>query len=433
MDELIRSKMHEALDAIPPPPGLLAGRSIPADRASVRSAPRPRLDWAFGVIAALLVVAIVAALMLSRALHGNIPSNTGHAVPPRPLSGMVSPTIGWVIGPGGRVFRTSDGGDLWKDVTPPGYSSNGVFPYFLDPDHGWVTQDSGATSTIVLRTGDGGASWQRSAPITVPGIHGRGPISLFFFDPANGWFLGSSIAPGPAQSFEFEFLYRTTDGGSHWQRVADTKGHSPSCPWTTVAFSSLTTGWITTFCQPSGGKPELLVSRDSGVTWRSQALPATFGDGALLFPPVFFDAAHGVVASVDSSSVATFLATADGGHIWARMNIPGQVHLAASFVDAQHGWLIAGSSDLLSADPTVLSNTSLPLYKSDDGGMTWTPVKTNLTVMTPQGRIQDIYFVNQRVGFAVAAHSATTTRPSTTLFATSDGGSSWTLVGDTPQ
>lgn len=432
MDELIRDKMHEALDAIPPPPGLRAGTPIPAGRAAVRSTVRPRLDWAFGVIAAFLVLAIVAALMLSRALHGSIPSSNGHPVPPRPLSGMVSPAVGWVLGPGGHVFRTSDGGAVWKDVTPPGYSSNGVFPYFLDPDHAWVTQDSGATSTIVLRTGDGGVSWQRSAPITVPGIHGRGPISLFFFDAANGSFLGSSIAPGPAQSFEFEFLYRTTDGGSHWQRVSDTKGHSPSCPWTTIAFSALTTGWITTFCQPSGGKPELLVSHDGGVNWRSQSLPATFGDGTLLFPPVFFDAAHGVVASVDGSSIATFLATSDGGRIWARMSIPGQVHLAACFVDAQHGWLIAGSTDLVSANAAILSTVPLPLYRTNDGGMTWTPVKTNLTMSTPQGRIQDIYFVNQQVGFAVAVHNPTATRSATTLFATSDGGASWTLVGDTP-
>jgi photosystem II stability/assembly factor-like uncharacterized protein len=440
MDELIRSKMHEALDAIPPPPGLRPLGSMAADDRSMPSRQRPRLEWASGVIAALLAVAIVAGLLVSRGLHVSIPSGPGlHEIPPRPMSGMVSPTTGWVTGPGGHVFRTTDGGFQWKDVTPADYRSNSIFPYFFDGERAWITEESGASSIVVFRTSDGGSSWQRGAPITVAGFHARGPISLYFFDPTHGWLLGSSLSQGPIVSFDFEFLYGTADGGSHWQLLADTKTHAPACPWTAVAFSSRTTGWITTFCRTSGGKPDLLVSHDRGATWQTQSLPVTLADGTALFPPTFFDAAHAILAAYPTvldatktgGSVEAILATSDGGQTWGKLGLPGKAVLAGSFVDAQHGWVIAGSSDLLNNDSS-LTDVSLPLFRTSDGGLTWTAVKNDLTLGTSHGRIHDVYFVNLQVGFAVATQAAAYAIGSRTLFVTTDGGGSWREVGAIP-
>src|SRR5262249_13610957 len=160
------------------------------------------------------------------------------------------------------------------------------------------------------------------------------------------------------------------DGGWHWKSLGDTRAGSPSCPWTGLAFSSRSTGWITTYCWETGGKPELLVSRDGGVTWKSQSVPATVGDGATLFPPGFFEAANGVVASIHNARAGTILATSDGGQTWSRMTLPGQVQLAGNFVDPRHGWLLAGSRDLLSNDSAALSALPLPLYRTSDGGST---------------------------------------------------------------
>lgn len=125
------------------------------------------------------------------------------------------------------------------------------------------------------------------------------------------------------------------------------------------------------------------------------------------------------------------LATSDGGQTWDKLSLPGKAVLAGSFVDAQHGWVIAGSSDLLNNDPS-LTDVSLPLFRTSDGGLTWTPVKNDLTLATSYGHIHDVYFVNLQVGFAVATASAPYTIGLRTLFATTDGGGSWKEVGAIP-
>lgn len=436
MDELIRERLREALDAIPPPPNMRALNAVPAARAAPRSTQSMKFEWALGAIAALLALALVAGLLYARGPHHTVPSNPSvHTTPLRPMGGMLSPTSGWTTGPGGRVFRTADGGRDWKDVTPTGYASNSVSPYFYDAQNAWITADVGATSTLVWRTSDGGASWQRGEAFKVAGLHGRGPTTLFFFDAENGWLLGSSVnpvSPADLSAFEFEFLYRTSDGGIHWRLVADTRTHSPGCPWADVSFSSRTTGWMTTACTPSGGSPGLIASRDGGATWVSQALPVTLTPGAFLFAPTFFDAADGILASQDPGSHVTLFSTSDGGRSWNQREVPGEVQLDGGFFDAQHGWLVAGSSDLLKNDSS-LAGVPLPLYRTDDGGSTWRKVTTNLTLVTTRGRIQGLYFVNQQVGFAVAVGTAVAYGSApVSLFASSDGGATWNPLGSMP-
>lgn len=436
MDELIRGKMHDALDAIEPPPALRALHSIPAERGATARASQPvRFEWALGVIAALLALAIISGLLYTRGLHQLVPGNpvVAPTTPPRPVSGMISPIVGWSLGPAGHVFRTADGGRTWKDVTPAGYASSFVAPFFMDAGRAWITGDAGSTGTVVFRTNDGGASWQRAAAFTVAGLHARGAMSLFFLDSEHGWLMGNSVNPVLAapDRVEFQFVYRTADGGSSWQRVGDTRTNRPACPWSGFAFSSRTTGWLTTYCGPSGGRPELLVSHDGGSTWEAQPLPSMTGVGSYLRPPRFFDAAHGLLAADTDGSGSALFATTDGGLTWTRRDLPGQLLIAEDFVDPEHGWVIAGPAELARNDPSS-NGLPLPLYQTNDGGLTWQRISNNLTIVTPSGRIQDIYFVNRRSGFAIASESLPYTSGPATLFATSDGGATWTQVGQIP-
>jgi hypothetical protein len=71
VDELIRDRMHEALD-LQPPPGLRARviASIPMYDRTERRTQGPRFQWAGqwvgGFVAALLAVAVIAGLIYSR-------------------------------------------------------------------------------------------------------------------------------------------------------------------------------------------------------------------------------------------------------------------------------------------------------------------------------------------------------------------------------
>ena len=441
MDEMIRSRMHEALDAIEPPVGLRPLGSSPTARIPSDPASPLKFDWAYGVVAALLALTIVAGLLFVRGFHRNVPSEPiVHGIPSRPTSGMVSTTAGWMTGPAGHVFRTTDGGHTWNDVTPSTYVSTVVSPFFFDADHAWITQQASATSILVLRTANGGKSWDRGTPFTVSGLKTIGPTTLFFADSIDGWLLGSSIDPvlPSPQNVGFEFLYRTTDGGAHWRLITDNRAHPPACPWFGLAFSSLTTGWLTTYCGPSGGRPELLVSRDSGTTWATQPLPVTLTPGAYVFPPVLFGSSRGWLAIVGSDSIGLLLVTSDGGRTWTQRNMPGASQygvgpavevLAGDFIDDRHAFLIAGPG--LAAN-TSAPNIPMPLYRTDDGGVTWKAVKNNLSLVTVNGSITDVYFVSDRSGFAVSSESAPYTLGSRTLYATNDGGATWTFVGQIP-
>jgi hypothetical protein len=83
VDELIRHKMHEALD-VEQPDSRLRSRilsSLPAGELPKRWVGRLSFRWAGGLVAALLAVAVVAGLLYSRAALSP-PHSTGTAAPP---------------------------------------------------------------------------------------------------------------------------------------------------------------------------------------------------------------------------------------------------------------------------------------------------------------------------------------------------------------
>lgn len=97
-----------------------------------------------------------------------------------------------------------------------------------------------------------------------------------------------------------------------------------------------------------------------------------------------------------------------------------------------HGWTIAGPATwFLKTENGLpsLPNVVLPLYHTDDGGLTWSLVPTTVTIDSSQGRVSDLYFVDQRSGFMERVNAATA---QTLLFRTTDGGVTWATVGLMP-
>ena len=103
MDELIRSRLHDALDVEPPPPYLRSRiiNSLPAAERPVRWRV-PSFQWARPWVAALLALAVVGGLVyVGRAIGPQLV----HKAPQRPITPaiLISPT-GVAIAPDGSVY-----------------------------------------------------------------------------------------------------------------------------------------------------------------------------------------------------------------------------------------------------------------------------------------------------------------------------------------
>lgn len=173
--------------------------------------------------------------------------------------------------------RTDDGGQTWKvlDLRPAlqrqldnvnNWQHLALFAF--DMEHVVVAGAGG----LVLRTEDGGGSWQVSRG---PDMN---PRALAFADREHGWMVGVGGA-----------LARTADGGRTWQ--AGTSGVKNDL--TGVAFASLTEGWATGMGIYKGAPSYtvagcLLHSTDGGVTWRNEGVT-----GSSLRGVFFLDTKHG--------------------------------------------------------------------------------------------------------------------------------------------
>jgi photosystem II stability/assembly factor-like uncharacterized protein len=364
--------------------------------------------------------------------HASGTSPAPTPLPPGPdvqTAGIVDPLHGWAV-VAKRLWMTGDGGSTWHDVTPPGgFGTAGTDRLlgvaFVDAQHGWVAINGAFTSASdasygrvdIWRTTDGGQTWTgaelpkavvNSAGDTMP------PVQLDFLDADHGFaFLSGNLAKGPNDSD----LFWTADGGRTWSADHPT-GHSQMGIEGTVAFASANDGVIVNALHGKG----IVVTHDGGGTWTDVALALPAGSaGAQLFfgRPVFFDGRSGLVAidfQIGTSGVTrvyrnsdagsswmiastpptgvsaiSFLdqqrwigfngsevvRTVDGGRTWARspaVGLPGAPEsflvADAKMADAQHGWVLVRMNVCLSFKSNCSSRTGL--YATVDGGSTWT-------------------------------------------------------------
>jgi photosystem II stability/assembly factor-like uncharacterized protein len=466
-DSELRSEFRSALEAVTPAAPWLAHtvRKGLGTRPSTRRGAWAPLQLRFG----LNVVAVLVLIGLAVAAVGVYLNFHQAVVPAHPGVGrlfsptkMMTASIGWSWVDRSGLWRTADGGARWTDVSPPAlpdripdttYANqlgfNGISysdPHFLlDATHAWIAESGqGAAGgsghyLTTFRTADGGKTWHEGASIGAlpafgPALCGTQRLpacstspfdqvplfpQLFFVDSNHGWLLLPSQGSPPTASTPT--LYSTDDAGLHWT-LTSTSAHTG-----TMTFSSRTTGWI---LATDRGLPALLVTHDGGVRWEVQPLPVTLDSTGFLGVPEFFDPQHGLIlASFSSVSPLLLLVTSDGGGTWIVRTVPQDLVFGVwvDFVDAAHGWVIAGSATDFDAVPGV----ALPLYKTDDGGLTWDAVPTTVVWRSrasspPMGPIDILDFVDQNNGFAIRERYMA--NGLSQLLKTTDGGRTWTVV-----
>jgi photosystem II stability/assembly factor-like uncharacterized protein len=342
---------------------------------------------------------------------------------------------GWTSAPdnASRILRTQDGGVTWNDVSPQGQPLSPYDSFFLDPQTAWIgLYDATASTNTLLRTTDGGKTWA-SLPQAETIQNAR-----YRFSSAND---GVAETVGVGAGNAYFNLYQTHDGGATWTPILLTAPTPETgLPEGTVHLCNIcgdnlyhdSARTIITYgdlANDPAGIVHLAVSTDLGQHWNDLKLPLPdqkYADG-MQAPqsPVFFGAdgllPETIMQYGDNNSIAykvlALYVTHDGGQSWSQ---------APAILD--NNKLMFDSIQILSMQDAFV-RCGRNLCATHDGAQTWQTLPDNLNFDSTVGGpdyVSQFEFINPMIGWAVSGEGA-----ASILWKTVDGGVIWTQLAPT--
>lgn len=267
-----------------------------------------------------------------------------------------NPNLGWACSMEGHIVRTTDGGKTWRGFTIPGAFLEYV--QFVNANTGFVSGQGG-----VFRSDDGGASWIDITPF--PMVQEKGWGSYWLNDRV-GMYLVGGCATG-TQAF-----YRTSDGGRTWSVFF---GNEPMSGLSDALLYEDGTGWAV-----SSGV--LWRTDDYGRTWykfsntgpRYWTEEITVSGRSILLPT------SGLDCDGQARNTGSLRFSRDGGVSW-KEHQTGQNMFGAFLLSERIGWGVGDNRTVL---------------YTEDAGANWTLRNCGI-----RGNIDDIYFIDDTLGWAV--------------------------------
>ena len=254
-------------------------------------------------------------------LEAHCPANAAQAV------SMPCPLALFTSNDGGRTFAQDAhlpraavrAGDVSHG---PGLRSNwlqrpsaGVGYVFVPPFFGSQAGASSPNAESVYRSADGGVSWTQSsiggcanAFVAEGSVNPQGQVMV--------------ICSGqPAAGYQAKSVFVSPSGGTAWQprfgcmKLGCSSVNSPlnSGYLGLVAFISPTTAFS------GGGRSQLLVSRDGGVSWHP--VPGVASNGGDTYSGAFFGSVGYIFGDEGSVSQGYIWTTTDAGVSWSRVPV----------------------------------------------------------------------------------------------------------------
>lgn len=253
---------------------------------------------------------------------------------------FVDAAQGWIVGGGGIIYKTINGGSSWSQQTSGLTNSlNSVF--FTNATNGVSVGSNGK----ILRTTDGGSTWTSITSNTTNNL-----FDVYFTDANNGWAVGGQYV-----------VLKTTNGGVSWTISSIDNAASIYDYYSEVQFTDANTGYV------SGGKSDysdgfVRKTTNGGTTWNNSFSQT---NGSFMFGLSFINSNIGWIGGAIAGSAPYAQKTTNGGTNWSNisfsgLNVPDAIR-ALYFIDANRGWVIASNN--------IMGNS---IYSTRDGGNTFT-------------------------------------------------------------
>jgi photosystem II stability/assembly factor-like uncharacterized protein len=197
----------------------------------------------------------------------------------------------------GKIIQTTDGGTTWIERSVADSIAGFDDLFFLDSLHGWAPSGMINGGPAILRTQDGGTTWQV--------LPSQGQHQLFFLDTVRGWAARGSQ------------IYRTSDGGVSWQYLTFIHDPDPlshdDLGTSALSFSDALNGRAFGSIVYQGIITEgIYRTTDGGLSWFRESIGLT-GDFGGVNDAQMLDAYHGW-AVCNEGSVLRYQLLDSGGN-----------------------------------------------------------------------------------------------------------------------
>lgn len=286
----------------------------------------------------------------------------------------------------GGIWKTTDAGVTWKSLTDfqNSLSTGSLELDPANPDTVYVGTGEGSFGISqyygagVLKSTDGGTTWTNiQAPFVTGPNSLRIPVMEVYPGDHNVVLAGTTRSTGAG-------IYRSTDGGSTWTQVLS------NAPVYAVRFlpNAPTTALAVGFDQNTDAQA-IFRSTDAGQTWQkvlNTAVDLGFGDLTALGSLALGTGHNTIYAALGGIEAAQLYKSTDNGLNWTAIN--NKLPSGQTLCNTQCWY------DLTIAvhptDPNLVYFGAVSLFRSTDGGSTWTIVSSphadyHTLVFTPAG------------------------------------------------